>query len=293
MDIDAPRELCCEGKAHYLGAVMIGVEELGKAYEDALDFLAPFVTYKVCKEIARFDRTMDPDRPFDMLGYLRRSLLRYRKLFQRDLKPNAKWLEVGVLFPALPIALANLGFKVSVVEEFSFYPPEIIEMYNEVSKRYSLNVISKNIVSLEDGNPLERYDYVSLLGVIEHLPHTPRLLLENIHSCLVESGTFFLDVPNVYYIANILRFLRGQHLQPSIAALYDSAIPFVGHHREYKVSDLRYVLERSRFTIVRLETFNYSIDFSPRRLLKPTGFAALLSQMPPWREILFAECRKR
>jgi len=262
-------------------------------YQKAIDFLKPHITRDVCKKIAALDLSMDPDRPFDFVSYLERSAIRYDRIFQQPLMSGAKWLEIGCLFPAFPIALSLMGMNVSIVEDFSFYPPEIHQMYTQVSDTFGIRFLNHNLSTQENMVLPDRYDYTSLMGVMEHLPHTPRFLLENIHLNLNPNGFLYVDVPNLYFSFNIQRFLKGQHIQQPIATLYRSGIPFVGHHREYSVSDLRYVLGEAGFHVNRLELFSYSTDFSLRRIANPSLIFHLLSQMPSFRELIFVECQKR
>jgi 2-polyprenyl-3-methyl-5-hydroxy-6-metoxy-1,4-benzoquinol methylase len=235
---------------------------------------------------------MDPDRPFDYVNYLERSVIRYENIFQRSLRTGANWLEVGCLFPALPIALSLMGLSVSIVEDFSFYPPEIHHMYSDVSKTFGIRFHNHNLSTQNNMDLQARYDYASLMGVIEHLPHTPRFLLENIHLNLQQKGILFVDVPNLYFSFNIQRFLKGQHIQQPIATLYQSDIPFVGHHREYTVADLRFVLAKAGFKITELKLFNYSADFSLRNIINSSLPFHVLSQMSSFREVVFVECQK-
>ena len=265
-------------------------QEVENAYYGAVNYLKPYMTYDACKKISILDKSMDPDRPFDFVLYLERSLIRYKKIFNSELKLNTKWLEVGALFPALPITLSMLGFRVTVVEEFGFYPREIRDLYDEISQRYSVVFLNKNVTSTPKVGLGGDYEYVSLMGVIEHLPHTPRLLLENIHSNMKQGGTLFVDVPNLYFAATIIRFLKGKHIQPPIETIYDSGIPYVGHHREYSIPDLRYVLGKSGFGIKRLELFNYSFDYSRRDIHKLWALPMAIAQFRPLRETIFTEC---
>ena len=264
---------------------------INQQYDEAVEYLKPHITYRVCKKIAALDKSMDPDRPFDFVNYLKRSFLRYERIFRRLPEARGTWLEVGALFPVFPMTLARMGFKVTVVEEFGFYPKEISGMYGKVSKKYGIRFLNKNFISREKVMLGKTFDHVSLLGVIEHLPHTPKRLLENIHRHLKPKGRFFLDVPNLYYAGNVRKFFNGIHIQQPIATVYDSGIPFVGHHREYTLRDLKYVLEKSGFKVEHVERFNYSSDFNPlnfRAWLEPY---VLLQQFPAFREILLAESR--
>jgi SAM-dependent methyltransferase len=265
----------------------------GQVYAEAVDFLLPFITYDVCTQIATLDLAMSPDRPFDFEFYLRRSELRYRRLFSKPRRKGASWLEIGSLFPALPIALARLGFAVTVVEEYSFYPDAIRDLYARIEGEFGVRFRDANLSSVTTDLGA-RFDYITLMGVLEHLPYTPRVLLGNVQRHLEPDGTFFLDVPNIYYGHTVVKFLTGQHIQQPIQTVYDSGIPFVGHHREYSMADLRYVLERAGLIPDVLETFNYSYDLRWRMLRNiKFAFGALLRMRPAYREVLYAECHKQ
>jgi 2-polyprenyl-3-methyl-5-hydroxy-6-metoxy-1,4-benzoquinol methylase len=265
------------------------MEAFDVAYDEAVKFVAAYATQDVQRKIWRLDYTTQSHEDFDYLHYLRRSKVRFRRLFRRPLRRGARWLEVGTSFPVLPIALSLLGFDVSAVEDFSFYPPEIHDLYRQTTARYGVKFIDLNFASAPV-KPDQEFDYISLMAVIEHLPHTPRLILENIHAHLTTDGTFFLDVPNVYWAYTVRRFLTGDHLQPPISLLYNSGIPNLHHHREYSARDLRYVLNQSGFVIDELEDFNYSWAAPWWAWLSPVF---LLSHVTGLREVLWAVCSKR
>ena len=87
----------------------MSLEHTAVSYQKAIDYLKPHITRDVCKKIAALDLSMDPDRPFDFVSYLERSAIRYNRIFQQSLTSGAKWLEIGCLFPAFPIALSLMG----------------------------------------------------------------------------------------------------------------------------------------------------------------------------------------
>lgn len=72
--------------------------------------------------------------------------------------------------------------------------------------------------------------------------------------------------------AGIIIF-RGLEPFPNISVYYHSEYPFMGHNREYGLSDVRYVLEESGFVVVNMDTYNgsFSGNSLKLRLLKLIG----------------------
>ncbi|MCB4756461.1 MAG: class I SAM-dependent methyltransferase [Elusimicrobia bacterium] len=271
-------------------SIALDVEEKIKlVYFQAVDFLKPYITYETRKKMSVLNVSSNSDQPYDFVNYLERSFIRYKRLLSLD--GRSHWLEIGALFPALPISLALLGNKVTVVEEFGFYPPEIRNMYEDVQKKFGVKFVDCNF-SVKPVNLGSEYDRISLMGVLEHLPYTPRFLLQNAHAHLNSTGHFYLDVPNLFYAPNVLRFLSGKHIQQPIDIVFRSGIPFVGHHREYAIDDLKYVVTNSGFEIERVELFNYSCDFHFRYFFRSWAWPLILSRIKPLRETIFMECRK-
>lgn len=265
--------------------------EFSEAYKEGVAFCKPYITFEVCAQMARLNPGMHPDAT-NVVGYLVRSAKRYEKIFERPVAPGT-WLEVGVMFPAFPIALALMGFQVTAAEEFSFYPPEIQAMYAECEKRYGIHFLDINLTTVENADLGGTFDYASLLAVIEHLPYTPRILMQNLYASLNPGGRLYVDVPNIYYAYRVWQFLSGRHIQTPIDIIYSSDIPFTGHHREYNQRDLRYVLQTAGFEVNRMETLNYSgnLNFAlaVKSAVRSLTLLPLLSMLKPWREVLFAE----
>src|SRR5262249_33629399 len=109
------------------------------------------------------------------------------------------------------------------------------------------------------GLPAQGYDAVLVMGVIEHVPHSPRGLLDAVGRVLKPSGTIVLDTPNLAYAYNRERLARGESVMAPIASQFDCHPPFEGHHREYTMSEVRWMLERVGFEVSALDAVNYSI----------------------------------
>jgi hypothetical protein len=140
--------------------------------------------------------------------------------------------------------------------------------------------------------PQQSYDAIVCAGVIEHIPHTPRLVLNSLDSRLRIGGLLVLDTPNLAYVYNRQRLARGESIFCPLGLQYDTDVPFEGHHREYTLAEVRWLLDRLGHERLLLETFNYSI-YGAGRL---TGLDAenyeLMTRDETMRELIFAVSRR-
>jgi len=90
-------------------------------------------------------------------------------------------------------------------------------------------------ISIED----QYFDAVIFQAVIEHLPHSPKLILDEINRILKNNGSFIMCTPNGGQVGLRLKMLRkGDWPYWGLKEFYDSEIPFLGHHRLYSINDL-------------------------------------------------------
>ncbi len=96
------------------------------------------------------------------------------------------------------------------------------------------------------------------MGVIEHIPSSPRPLLATLDRLLRPGGLLLLDTPNLVHLYNRQKFARGETVLADIAAQYETELPFEGHHREYTIPELVWMLQRIGHRQIAVEAFNYS-----------------------------------
>jgi hypothetical protein len=126
------------------------------------------------------------------------------------------------------------------------------------------------------------------MAMLEHLPSSPKALLDNISRCLDDRSILIVEVPNIAYWPNRLRALRGQSIHQAFDLYYASEPPWIGHHREYTVEEVRDLLTWSGFEIRTLDVHNYSLTLTAGTWLDRlyTLFVYL------WPMLLFANCRE-
>jgi len=105
----------------------------------------------------------------------------------------------------------------------------------------------------------KKYDAVFCMGVIEHVPHSPKGLLQSLTSVLRPGGCLLIDTPNLLYLYNRERLVRGQSVFAPIEDQFNADPPFEGHHREYTSDEVQWMLKSIGLHVDETELFNYSI----------------------------------
>jgi 2-polyprenyl-3-methyl-5-hydroxy-6-metoxy-1,4-benzoquinol methylase len=177
--------------------------------------------------------------------YLSCSIIRMVKVMaatQKMMEQTVKILDLGSYFGNFSLMFAKCGYSVDAIDSYTQYQnafAKFIQLLNENNvKVYDFANIGYNLSGFSEA----QYDMVICLGVIEHIPHTPRLLLEAIDRVLKPGGFLILDTPNLGYICNHHKLKKGQSIFPAIEDQYVTEIPFVGHHREYTISEIQWLI---------------------------------------------------
>lgn len=240
---------------------------------------------------ARHNVGWQKDR-FDARAYLRDSAERYWRAYRILAKSNARSvLDVGGFLAAFPLSLARLGFEVSIAERYEYYGTAIDRIAGH-ARTNGVRVIDTDFATaLADPAAIfERFDAVTCMAVAEHLAHSPRVLMENIRAALKPGGALAFEVPNLaFWPKRYAFFVRGESVLAPISDVYVSEAPFTGHHREYTISDARYVVAQAGLQVVEEETFNYGFD--TRRLWNRLKYAPAFL-FKEWAEVILLHCRK-
>ncbi len=141
------------------------------------------------------------------------------------------------------------------------------------------------------GTPEKAPDAVTAMAVIEHYPHSLRPFLGNVKGLLGAGGIVHIEVPNIAYWPKRVAFLLGRTPLADARMIYESAIPFVGHHHEYTMDELRAIAGLAGLEVLREDQYNYSLQPSwERRLRRPVETLAF-AFVPSTRECLSVTCR--
>jgi 2-polyprenyl-3-methyl-5-hydroxy-6-metoxy-1,4-benzoquinol methylase len=242
--------------------------------------------------IAAHCQGWDPSN-YDFRNYLRLSSFRYYRAYRAIVSHDARRLcDVGAFWGVGAMTFKYLGFEVTMTESLRFYGGAFRALFDEISKS-GINII--DLDPFEQDVPLPKpLDAVTVMAVIEHYPHSLKVFLENMTRMLVRSGILYVEVPNIAYWPKRIALLRGTTPLVDARGIYRSSVPFVGHHHEYSMAELRGVAELAGLEVLNEDFYNYSLGEAgwKRALMKP--FEALAFRLAPdTRECLAITCRRR
>jgi 2-polyprenyl-3-methyl-5-hydroxy-6-metoxy-1,4-benzoquinol methylase len=268
----------------------------GAVYAQAVSEIVPFLTRDRLEVVGRHNPGWKPER-FDAASYLRTSQVRYEaalEVFARHRGDGdsslLRVLDVGGFMGALPLTLARLGARVTLAERYGFYHGAFDELRDFLSEQ-GVDIWDADLSEELDPLPEDRFDLITAMAVLEHLPSSPRPLLLNAKALLVERGRLVVDVPNIAYWPNRVGLLRGISPLPQMADVYHSEAPFTGHHHEYTVDELVNVLSWSGLEVDEVVTLNYT-PWPDRRLLRRLVADVPRKRFARLREVLLA-CASR
>ena len=222
----------------------------------------------------------------DFREYLRQSEVRYWVALSSIEKTGQlrSLCDVGGFFGAFPLALRRMGVEVAMTEALGYYSDSFSPLFSYLRGQG---------VEIIDHDPFEanwhlskQFDVVSAMAVLEHYPHSPRRFLDHLSSMIGPMGRLYIEVPNIAYWPKRLALLRGRSPLASIEDVYLSAVPFIGHHRELTIDEVRRLAKLANLTVLHSEHYNYSFvgPWIKRFISDPV--LTLMSHRPAMRECL-------
>ncbi len=179
------------------------------------------------------------------------------KAFQDFLPPPAEVADMACAAGNFAITLAEHGYKVVGVDLL----PDFLTYARKKCMEGDINFVTGNLMEYRHPQPL---DGVLMGEVIEHVAW-PEKLIASAHANLKTGGIFVLTTPNGEYGANDLPTYK----EISADRSKFEAIQF--HHGNhlflYTPGELKELLERGRFELLRLEVFN-SHHLTKRTILR-------------------------
>lgn len=198
-------------------------------------------------------------------------------------------LDYGSYFGNFALMFAKLGYRVHAVDAYQQYG----HAFGSVTRLLLDHEIEVHDLSEGGfGSESMAYDVVISAGVIEHIPHTPRYFLETLNALLRPSGWLLLDTPNLAYLYNRQKLARGETIFCPISCQYGTELPFEGHHREYTIAEMRWMLERIGHRDIAVQTFNYSLYGAPVLLGLDAANYRQMMEDPSAREVILTVSRK-
>jgi 2-polyprenyl-3-methyl-5-hydroxy-6-metoxy-1,4-benzoquinol methylase len=197
-----------------------------------------------------------------MRAYLRMSVVRVARLVEllrRRGFEGGEVLEVGAWFGSFSLALRRLGYDIVACDRYASYG-DAFDSNVELMQAEGIRVVSTNReTELDQISALGPFDIVVAGAVIEHVPHTPRRLLETLYGAVRPGGLLLLDTPNVARYWNRRALERGETIFQPVEDQFLSEPPWEGHHREYTAAELRWMLEQVGCEEVEVEFLDYNM----------------------------------
>jgi SAM-dependent methyltransferase len=194
--------------------------------------------------------------------YLRMNVVRVVRLVEslrRRGVATGTVLEVGAWFGSFALSLRRLGYEVVACDRYESYGGAFAS-HIELMEKNGVKIVSTSRESeLDQIASLGQFDVVLAGAVIEHVPHTPRFLLETLYGTVRPGGLLLLDTPNVARYWNRRALERGETIFQPLAEQYVCEPPWEGHHREYTAAEFEWMLQQVGCEDVEVEFVDYNM----------------------------------
>jgi 2-polyprenyl-3-methyl-5-hydroxy-6-metoxy-1,4-benzoquinol methylase len=249
----------------------------------------------VQSELARHCVSWAPEK-FDFRNYLSRSSIRFFKAYgaMLSMPGQPRICDIGGFWGVFPVTLKRLGFDTTMTEALQYYGAGFDALFDFVRKE-GVEIVDYDPFSPE-ANIAGTFDFVSVMAVIEHYPHSLATFLLNMKKLMSPKAHLYIEVPNMAYWPKRLAMLLGESPLADVLDIYHSQVPFIGHHHEYTIGELRRLLKVNDLAIVREDFYNYSSDWpqrSPTVMLRRPVQALAFALLKDSRECLAVTCTSR
>jgi len=266
--------------------------EFKTRYDTRLERVFSFWTREMQDEIARHCAGWHSSR-FDFRVYLERSAQRFHRAYLSLVRRRCRSVcDVGGLWGLLPVVLRDLGFDVCMTEAKSYYSEAFDPLFAFVEE-CGVEIMDYDPFS-PDAHLGRRFDGVLLMAILEHYPHSLRGFMANVKRLLDDDGVLYIEVPNIAYWPKRWAMLaHGATPLAPIEEIYESETPFIGHHHEFTMRELRALVRLSDLEILQEDYFNYSVDIlSVKDSLRRPWLHLVPAFVQKARECLVVVCRR-
>jgi 2-polyprenyl-3-methyl-5-hydroxy-6-metoxy-1,4-benzoquinol methylase len=195
--------------------------------------------------------------------YFRNSITRLYHLIgmlhSMGVDPGSSILEVGSFYCYFAGPLQRRGYQVTAIDRYRQFGGALGTFVDDF--RLSGGAVIETDANHEDEDlrMLGKFDAVISMAVVEHIPHTPREFLVALASHVRPGGVLAIDTPNIARYFNRKALAEGRSIHQPIEYQFPSTFPFEGHHREYTVDEVRWMLEQTGCTEIRTELFEHNL----------------------------------
>lgn len=156
-------------------------------------------------------------------------------------KAGLRVLEIGC---ACGVTLREIGARSSSAR---LYGVELNEKAAEIAAPYA-TILSMDVERLDPSQVAERFDYIVMGDVIEHLQN-PWKAIENMRELLAPGGEVIASIPNIGHISNLYEVLSGNWTYKSMGLLDRTHLRFftkkeiikLFQEAQFDIQDMRYI----------------------------------------------------
>jgi 2-polyprenyl-3-methyl-5-hydroxy-6-metoxy-1,4-benzoquinol methylase len=257
-------------------ANILSFKDFSKIYLEALEFSYRHWTPEMQREIARHCYPWSPGL-FDFKLYLQASAPRYYYAYRAILPygRGAEICDVGGFWGVFPATLKALGYRVTMTESLQYYSSAFMPLFEQVAR---LGVKIMDYDPFKAGVTLsDRFDLITVMAVLEHYPHSLKDFMSNVLSLLNPEGKIYIEVPNIAHWPKRMSLLWGKTPLVNLKEIFLSEVPFIGHHHEFTLAELRELANLCGLRIIKEGFYNYSEKMTFKTLIKnPLNMLAYL-----------------
>jgi 2-polyprenyl-3-methyl-5-hydroxy-6-metoxy-1,4-benzoquinol methylase len=270
----------------------IPFQEFKKIYEEKVNAISRYWTREMQKEMSFHCYGWDPSL-FDIRNYLEASVIRYYTAYRAfaERGEGLTLCDVGGFWGVFPITLRQLGFEVTLTESLKYYGTSFEDLFDHI-RAQGVRIVDYD--PFKPGPIPGQYDIVTVMAILEHYPHSLRGFMVNVTSMMEQEGTLYIEVPNIAYWPKRMNLLLGRSPLVALQDIYRSETPFIGHHHEFTISELRVLAELSNIEIIKEFYYTYSVEGDIwRRFWRYPIEMVVQTFWPNTRECLAILCRKK
>jgi 2-polyprenyl-3-methyl-5-hydroxy-6-metoxy-1,4-benzoquinol methylase len=270
----------------------IPFQEFKKIYEEKVESIFKHWTREMQTKMSFHCYGWNPE-VFNIRTYLEASVIRYYTAYCAFAKrgQGLTLCDVGGFWGVFPITLCQLGYEVTLTESLKYYGTSFESLFDSI-RAQGVRIVDYD--PFKPGPIPDQYDVVTVMAVLEHYPHSLKVFMTNMKSMMQPTGGLYLEVPNVAYWPKRMSLLRGHTPLVDLENIYKSKAPFIGHHHEFTIDELRKLASFSQLEIVREFFYTYSVTESLWNRLwnKPLETTVQLL-WPQTRECMAVLCQKK
>ncbi len=197
-------------------------------------------------------------------------------------------LEIGSFPYHMTYCLKKLGYPVTGVD----LNPDRWKTFHD---KHGLDIVKCDIETEEIPFEDEKFGFIVLSEVFEHLRIDPIFTLKEINRVLAPGGKLILMTPNLYSISNIVKFISGKGGANDPYKQYEKLYTkgHMGHVREYSTGEIKRFLQKTGYEIEDVSYRFYGAEIYGKNIMSIVGFVNALNPFPVLRPFQVVVSRKR